>query len=72
MKSKTLRVNLLYFRKLYIALALIIGVMLVGIAGYSIIEDYSFLDSVFMTVITVATVGYREVKELDEIGRAHV
>lgn len=32
-----------------------------GTAGYMIIEGWSFLDSLYMTIITVATVGYREV-----------
>jgi voltage-gated potassium channel len=43
--------------------------MVVGIVGYIWIEDYSFVDSVFMTIITVATVGYREVRELDTAGK---
>lgn len=48
---------------------MVLLVLLVGIVGYYTIEDYSLLDSVFMTVITVATVGYREVKELDDAGK---
>lgn len=43
--------------------------MIVGVVGYRVIEDYTLLDSIFMTVITVATVGYREVKELDAAGK---
>jgi voltage-gated potassium channel len=62
-------INFIYFRKLYIASALIISVMIVGIFGYHILEHYSYLDSFFMTVITVATVGYREVRELDPAGK---
>jgi len=33
------------------------------------IEDYNFIDAVFMTIITIATVGYREVKELNTGGK---
>ncbi len=67
--KSTIRINLRYFRKLYIAIALVLAVLLFGIVGYYTIENYTFLDSVFMTVITIATVGYREVKELDDAGK---
>lgn len=40
-----------------------------GTIGYMAIERWSFLDSLFMTVTTVATVGYREVRPLDTEGR---
>lgn len=33
------------------------------------LEDLDFLNALYMTVITVATVGFREVKELSEIGK---
>src|SRR5690349_55454 len=61
--------NFLYFKKLYLAGAFIIAVLLVGVIGYMAIEDYSFLDAIFMTVITIATVGYREVHDLDPAGK---
>lgn len=69
MRKTILHTNLRYFRKLYLAIGMVLLVLLVGIVGYYTIEDYSLLDSVFMTVITVATVGYREVKELDDAGK---
>lgn len=69
MRKTILHTNLRYFRKLYLAICMVLLVLLVGIVGYYTIEDYSLLDSVFMTVITVATVGYREVKELDDAGK---
>jgi len=40
-----------------------------GTAGYEIIEGYSFLDALYQTVTTVATVGNREVAPLDTGGR---
>lgn len=61
--------NFHYFKKLYIAISLVVGVLLLGVAGYMFLEDYSFLDAVFMTVITVATVGYEEVNKLDASGK---
>jgi voltage-gated potassium channel len=43
------------------AVLLLIAVILTGIFGYMIIEGASFLDSLFMVIITVTTIGYGEV-----------
>ncbi|HOO55214.1 MAG TPA: potassium channel protein [bacterium] len=40
-----------------------------GAAGYSYIEGWSFFDSLYMTVITLATVGFSEIHELSQAGR---
>ncbi len=40
-----------------------------GVAGYMLIEGWSFLDALFMTVISVTTVGYEEVEPLSDGGR---
>lgn len=68
MKSKFIT-NLTYFKKLYIAIGLMLAVLIIGVAGYCLLENFTFLDSFFMTIITVATVGYREVNELDDSGK---
>jgi voltage-gated potassium channel len=44
-------------------------IILVGILGYMIIEGASFLDSLFMTTISITTVGYGEVVPLSEAGK---
>lgn len=51
-------------------LALVVGVIVIGTAGYVVIEGWSALDALYMTVITVTTVGFREVGPLGEAGRA--
>lgn len=66
---ENLRSNFQYFKKLYYAIALVMIVLLTGVIGFYFIEHFSFLDSVFMTVITVATVGYKEVHDLDPAGK---
>lgn len=44
-------------------------IILVGILGYIIIEHASFVDSLFMTIISITTVGYGEVVPLSEAGK---
>ncbi|MCE3228717.1 MAG: transport system, NAD-binding component [Bacteroidetes bacterium] len=45
------------------------GLLLIGVLGFMIIEDYSLVDAFYMTVITIATVGYGEVHPLSLMGR---
>lgn len=40
-----------------------------GVLGYILLESWSFMDALYMTVITLTTVGYREVHELDTTGQ---
>lgn len=48
---------------------LVPGVLAYGIAGYMFLEGWSFLDALYMTVLTLTTVGYREVRPLDTSGK---
>jgi voltage-gated potassium channel len=50
-------------------LVLLLGVVILGTAGFVVMEGFSFLDALYMTVITVSTVGYGEVRSLDTSGR---
>ncbi len=43
--------------------------MVIGTIGYMFIESYSLIDALYMTVITVSTVGFREVKPLTDPGK---
>ncbi len=55
--------------KIALAMALILLSIGFGVLGYMLIEGYSFLEALFMTVITVSTIGYGEVKPLTDFGR---
>ncbi len=55
-------------KKLIFSLILLCGILAFGTSGYMIIEGMSFLDSIYMCVITLSTVGYREVQPLDSSG----
>ena len=58
----------LWQRFLRVSLVLV-SVVAFGIAGYMTIEGWSFLDALYMTVITLTTVGYDEVHALSAAGR---
>src|SRR4051794_33053835 len=51
------------------ALSALSIITVVGMLGYVVFEGWSFLDALYMTVITLTTVGYREVHELDTTGQ---
>jgi voltage-gated potassium channel len=40
-------------------------VLFAGVLGYRFISDYTWLDALYMTIITVTTVGFMEVRPLD-------
>jgi len=44
-------------------------VMAVGTIGYMLIEGWSAYEALYMTVITIATVGFTELHPLSETGR---
>jgi voltage-gated potassium channel len=56
-------------RRVGTGVAIVLLLTLAGSAGYMLIEGMSFLDALYMTVITITTVGYEEVKPLDTAGR---
>jgi voltage-gated potassium channel len=54
-------------RFLLIALA-ILAIIMIGTAGYMIIEQWSFPDAIYMAVIILSTVGFQEVHSLSTAG----
>ncbi|MEJ2537636.1 MAG: potassium channel protein [Calditrichia bacterium] len=57
------------YYQLKIALAMLLGVIAFGSLGYMIIEGWNLLDSVYMTIISITTTGYREVYPLSQLGK---
>ncbi len=56
-----------FFRtKIYTAVFLLILLLVIGVIGFKIMSDYSWVDALYMTVITITTVGFGEVQPLDD------
>jgi len=53
-------------------LVFLLLVLVAGTVWFTLIEGFTVLDGLYMTVITVSTVGFREVHELDASGRLFV
>lgn len=43
-----------------------------GTAGFMLLEGFNFLDALYMTIITISTVGFGEIKPLSDGGRLFV
>ncbi len=58
-----------HFSKIYLSIGFLLLIVCIGIGGYILIEGYNFIDAFYMTIITVATVGFEEVKPLSDPGK---
>ena len=58
------------YSKLKVSLALFLLIILSGTAGYSLLEGMSPFEAFYMTLITISTVGFSEIKPLSDPGRA--
>ena len=57
------------YQKFGLIIILIILVIFGGTAGYQIIEGWTFIEALYMTIITISTVGFKEVGQLSNAGR---
>lgn len=55
-----------------LAVAIFFIDLLVGIAGFMWLEQFVLIDAFYQTVITISTVGFTEVKRLDDQGKIFV
>jgi voltage-gated potassium channel len=58
-----------FLSRFRLPLALLAFTVTYGTVGYRVLEGWSWLDSLYMTMITLTTVGYREVQPLDSGGQ---
>ncbi len=55
-------------KRIYFAIISLFLMIGIGIEGYMQLEGFTFVEALFMTVITISTVGFREVHELSPAG----
>jgi voltage-gated potassium channel len=58
-----------YPNRLIFAFIVFLTLILIGTSGYHWLEGMSFVDALYMTVITISTVGFGEVRQLSPQGR---
>lgn len=56
-------------RKIITAVTLVISLIITGTLGYMLIEGDNFLNSLYMTIITVSTVGFGEIHKFSAPGK---
>src|SRR5680860_233390 len=56
-------------RRLVVLAMMLTAVLVGGTVGYTLIEGWSPFESLYMTVITLSTVGFREVRDMSGAGR---
>jgi voltage-gated potassium channel len=66
---KDLKLGFTYFKDILIILLLIFIIVIAGIAGFMIIENYTFLEAFYMSIITISTVGFQEIHPFSNAGR---
>ncbi|MGB0892566.1 MAG: potassium channel family protein [Flavobacteriaceae bacterium] len=54
-------INTVFQSRLYKAVFFSVLILLIGVGGYLLLFNYSFIDALYMTVITITTIGFGEV-----------
>lgn len=61
--------NNFFLTKQYIAVFLLVFLVSVGVLGYRLLSSYTWIDALYMTVITISTVGFMEVQPLNDTAK---
>ncbi len=56
-------------RRLLWGICILVAIVAIGVIGYRVIEGWTFIDALYMTIITITTVGFAEVHPLSEAGK---
>jgi voltage-gated potassium channel len=60
---------MLFYRRLILNFSIFLLILIGGSVGYVVIEGWSGLDAVYMTITSVTTVGFQEVHTLSRAGK---
>lgn len=60
------KITRLFRSKIYTAIILLVLLLTIGVVGFKILSGYTWINALYMTVITITTVGFGEVRPLDE------
>ena len=58
-----------YFKEIYFSIFLLTLIVVIGTIGYMAVEGYTVVQAFYMTIITVSTVGFGEIKQFSDEGR---
>ncbi len=64
--------NFKFFKRVYFALGLLIMIIVGGSIGFMAIEGFGVIDAFYQTIITISTVGFKEVHEFSTEGKLFV
>lgn len=56
-------------KRIGIAVSSLVAIVLAGTAGYALLEGWAWFDALYMTMITIFSVGFKEVHEMSTSGR---
>jgi voltage-gated potassium channel len=56
-------------RRLAWSICALVLIVIIGVIGYEVIEGWSFIDALYMTITTITTVGFMEIHPLSFAGR---
>jgi len=56
-------------KRIVFSFTLMLVILFIGVTGYVLIEGDNILDSIYMTIITISTVGFGEIHELSRTGK---
>jgi voltage-gated potassium channel len=56
-------------RRLLWGICALASIVIIGVIGYMVIEGWPFIDALYMTIITITTVGFAEVHPLSAAGK---